>query len=92
MKACEVCGEDIDDGVGTHGGPERCSGCKGHDSRWGDRPVEDIKARGESLDRWKLRNEWSLAARSAKVRAAARARVAQSKHKARESISAATRH
>lgn len=91
MKRCEVCSETLDDGVGTHGGPERCPGCKGHDSRWGSRTVDEIKARGESLDRWKLRNEWSLSAKAAKVRAAARARVARTKNQVRESITA-TRH
>ena len=88
MKHCDVCDEALDDGVGSKGGAERCTGCKGHDGRWDGRPVDEIKARGESLDKWKMRNEWSLSARSAKVRANARARVANTKHKVRDSISA----
>lgn len=91
MKRCDVCNEPLEDGVGTKGGAERCGGCKGHDDRWDGRPLEDIKARGDSLDKWKLRNDWSLAARSAKARANARARVAQTRNKVRESIGA-TRH
>lgn len=86
--SCDVCGQEVPEGTGSKGGDVRCPGCKGSRGYWADRPVEDIREHGAKLERWQLRNEWNLAAKAAKVRSAARARVARTKSQVRESISA----
>lgn len=88
---CDVCETELPDGTGSKGGDVRCSGCKTSKGYWNDRPVEDIREHGEKLGRWKLRNEWNLSRKAARVRASARNRVAQTKQKVRESLGA-TRH
>lgn len=88
---CDICEQEVPEGTGSKGGDVRCSGCKNSKGYWSGRPVEDIREHGQKLGRWQLRNEWNLAAKAAKARSVARARVAQMKTKVRESISA-TRH